>query len=152
MQRMSHIVTLFLIIFFIPFDVQAYEEKVLTNVNTFKDEISKYDTVWVMYTFIAVKRGEYRENANKFWNLLKKEFGKQVDAYIVVDTSFWSKEDVMRTYDNEVGERRAPSFVLYKNGKVVNEGTDDDVRIVGAPTSEHRPLFIEEIKKVSFLK
>lgn len=155
MKRIYNIVILsfpLFLIFFISLNVQAYEERLLTDEKSFIDEISKYDTVWVMYTYNGVKGTEFEERGDKFWNLLKKEFGDQVNAYLVIDTTEWGKVGSVRVYDVEIGKRKAPSFLLYKHGKVMNDGTEDDVRIAGVPNSEQFPLYIKAIKRACFLR
>ena len=63
---------------------------------------------------------------------MKDEFGDQVNVYIKVDIGNMSI-DGLNEIIQEIRKRTFPSFVLYVNGKIVNDGTSNAIRFNGAP-------------------
>jgi len=132
----------------------AFEEKYLTDENTFKDEIAKSGTTWVKYEIDNPKRSnmpheELKKLGNNFWDILKKEFGNQVDSYIVVNATGWSNRGEAAV--REINKDKYPSFLLYKNGVIVNDKTEKDIRIRGGIRPSKITGALNYIRKNSFL-
>ena len=127
----------------------AYEERTLTDENTFKDEISKYNTAWVKYTFDG-ERPHIKKRGKKFWQRLKAEFGDQVDAYVTVNCTGWSNN--LQRAEEEIGRKALPSFILYQYGKVVNDDTPKDIRLRGVRKEHEFYKSLNYIRQNCFLK
>ncbi len=117
-------------------EAYAGEEEILTNEYTFKDTIAQSRVVFVMYNNWKLWTDNDRtQRGERFWKTLKQRFGGQADAFYKVDTGNMSRQGLRRAID-EIQENAFPSFILYKTGAVVNDGTDNDIRIRGSPTDQ----------------
>jgi hypothetical protein len=102
----------------------------------FKETLKKEGLVWVMYEYTGA--GEIpleTEYGEKFWRVLKKEFGDQVDAHIRINVNSWSNNG-QKAID-EIKRNVFPSFILYMNGKIISSN-ENDVRIRGPPKTQER--------------
>ena len=86
--------------------------------------------VWVMYDWGGVSSG-LRQRGDEFWDMLKEKYGTQVDAFIRINVDGWSNNAAAA--NKEITKDAYPAFILYSNGRVVNDGTNDDIRIRGPP-------------------
>lgn len=107
----------------------VYEETKVNNFRELQQQIESDEVVCVMYTTSDSRMPEkYRIRGQNFWNVLKDTYGVDVDIFVKADCKGW--------YDKaskEIGENTYPSFLIYEGGKVINENTGRDLRILGAP-------------------
>jgi hypothetical protein len=116
-----------------PHIAEAYEEKTLADENTFKQEIAQAGLAFVMYNNWKLwSDTKNTEKGESFFETLKSEFGDQVDVYIKVDIGNMSI-DALNKIIRDIRKRTFPSFVLYMNGKIVNNGAPNAIRLNGAP-------------------
>ncbi len=115
----------------LPADKYATRGIEVTEAN-FKDTLRGEGVVWVMYDHYSPNISAVdHQKADRFWEVLKKAFGNQVDAFIRIDATEWN--NYAKAAANEITKSTFPSFVLYKDGVVVNDGTDKDIRLIGPP-------------------
>jgi hypothetical protein len=114
--------------------------------NRFKDTLKKEGLVWVMYEYTGPRSDAIFNNLGEnFWRILKQEFGGQVDGFIRINIDNWSNYGKRAT--DEITKPNYPAFLLYKHGSVVNEGTNQCIRIRGPPNEKEIGPALEYIKK-----
>jgi hypothetical protein len=117
----------------------------------FKETLKKEGLVWVMYDHTAKSiTSKCRDDAERFWTLLKKEFGSQVDAFIRINIDYWSNYGQIA--HQETTKNKYPSFHLYDNGIVVRLEKKNGIRIRGCPDEEESVRALEFIRQNSMLK
>lgn len=135
-----------------------YKEIYLDDEKDFKDVIADSGLCWVMYQYNGPNPDSEKNpedidrRRNKFWNILKNEFGSQVDIYIVIDTTNWSTEYSENRAISEIGENSYPSFLLYRNGEVVEGDRGYPVKVQGAPKENSMNNMINYMKEHTILK
>ena len=82
---------------------------------------------------------------------MKDEYGAtgKVKNFLVVDLTGWSRAASELVY-KEIGKNAFPSNVLYFNGRVVNDGTPNDIRLQGPPTDSGKFYLNYVNKNVNF--
>jgi hypothetical protein len=121
------------------------------NEYNFKDTLKKEGLVWVMYEYTGAGEVPFETDAGeKFWRVLKQEFGTQVDAYIKINVDAWS--NTSQKAIAEIKRNVFPSFILYMNGTLISNN-DNDVRIRGPPKTQERIQYcLDYIRMNSTLK
>ncbi|MGM5482939.1 MAG: hypothetical protein ACQESF_05730 [Nanobdellota archaeon] len=115
----------------------------------FKETLRQHGLVWVMYEWTGADES-HRKLGNNFFEVLKQEFGNQVDGYIRINTDSWSDNGAVAT--REITKNVYPSFCLYNKGVVVNDGTPTDIRIRGPPKADRMDWVLSYITDNSVLK
>jgi hypothetical protein len=102
------------------------------SMDNFRDTITNAGYVWVQYA-LDKPSPKPKKNGEMFWNQLKEYYGKQVDGFITILVPEGS--DFMKLVrKHELTQDAFPSYCLYKNGIIVSDGTDYDIRVRGVPS------------------
>ena len=130
-----------------------YKEIYLDDEKDFKDVIADSGLCWVMYTWDGQTADpEVQERGQKFWHKIKTNFGHQVDYLITINTTNWTYNDGHNEAIDEIGENSFPSFLLYRNGEVVEGDRGYPVKVQGAPKENSMNNMINYMKEHTILK